>query len=207
MSPSVNYLAIYRHRDYYSITAMCKFFAVSRSGYYDFCKRIDKPDKDEPLAQMIQECQDRTGKTYGYRRVKIWLHRKKQLLVNHKAILRIMNKYGLLAEIRRRKKYKRMGEQLHKYENLLNREFKAAKPNQKWVTDISYIHTGQGTLYLSMIRDLFDESIIAHKVGTEQTVNLVLNTVKRLYKKKGSPKSCNSTVTKGFNTLQPGIST
>ena len=70
-----------------------------------------------------------------------------------------------------------MGEQLHKYENLLNREFQAAKPNQKWVTDISYIHTGQGGRYLSMIRDLYDESINVHKVGTEQTVNLVLSTV------------------------------
>lgn len=90
-----------------------------------------------------------------------------------------------MAEIRRRKKYKRMGEQLHKYENLLNRDFKAAKPNQKWVTDFSYIHTGQGTLYLSMIRDLFDESIISYRGGTEQTINLVLNTVKADIQKEG----------------------
>lgn len=204
MSPSVKYRAIYRYRDKYSITAMCKFFAVSRSGYYDFCKRIDKPDKDELLAQMIKECQDCTGKTYGYRRVKIWLHRKKQLLVNHKTILRIMNKYGLLAEIRRRKKYKRMGEQLHKYENLLNRDFKVAKPNQKWVTDISYIHTGQGTLYLSMIRDLFDESIISYRVGAEQTVNLVLNTVKAAIQKEGVTEELQLHSDQGFQYTSTG---
>ena len=70
-----------------------------------------------------------------------------------------------------------MGQQVHKYQNLLNREFNAAHPNQKWVTDISYIHTKEGVLYLSMIRDLYDRSIIAYKTGTSQTVNLVLDTI------------------------------
>jgi len=157
---------------------MCQFFEVSRSGYYDFVKRMDKPDRDEPLAQEIKECQRICRKTYGYRRVHIWLKKIKGIHVNRKTVLRVMNKYGLLSEIRRRRKYKHMGQQLHKYENLLNRDFCADKPNQKWVTDISYIHTGQGVLYLSMIRDLYDNSIVAHQAGTEQTINLVLNTIK-----------------------------
>ena len=72
-----------------------------------------------------------------------------------------------------------MGEQLHKYENLLNRDFHAETPNSKWVTDISYIHTKQGVLYLSMIRDLYDNSIVAYKTGTEQSVNLVLDTIRQ----------------------------
>ena len=89
-----------------------------------------------------------------------------------------MKKYELLSEIRRRRKWQQMGQQLHKYENLLNRNFHAARPNHKWVTDISYIHTGQGVLYLSVIRDLFDNSIVAYKTGTTQTVNLVLDTIR-----------------------------
>lgn len=89
-----------------------------------------------------------------------------------------MNKYGLLAQIRRRRKYRQMSEHLHRYPNLLNRVFTAVRPNQKWVTDISYIQTAQGTLYLSIIRDLFDNSIIAYKMGTEQSVNLVLQTIR-----------------------------
>ena len=157
---------------------MCKFFKVSRSGYYDFVKRKDKPQHDRQFAEMISECQQRCGKTYGYRRVHIWLMREKSLYFNPKTVLRVMNKYGLLSEIRRRKKYKYMGQQIHKYENLLNRNFIANRPNTKWVTDISYIHTNQGVLYLSMIRDLYDNSIVAYKTGTEQTVNLVLNTIK-----------------------------
>ena len=95
-----------------------------------------------------------------------------------------MKKYDLLSEIRRSRKWRQMGQQLHKYENLLNREFHADKPNSKWVTDISYIHTRQGVLYLSMIRDLYDNSIVAYKTATRQTVNLVLDTIRLAVKQR-----------------------
>lgn len=94
-----------------------------------------------------------------------------------------MKKYGLLAEIRRPRRWRQMGHQLHRYENLLDRNFVAYRPNQKWVTDISYIHTKEAVLYLSMIRDLYDNSIIAYKSGTRQTVNLVLDTIHLAMKK------------------------
>ena len=94
-----------------------------------------------------------------------------------------MKKYELLADIRRRRKWVQMGQQTHKYANLLNRQFRASCPNSKWVTDISYIHTKEGVLYLSMIRDLYDNSIIAYKTGTEQTVSLVLDTIRLAVRK------------------------
>ena len=97
---------------------------------------------------------------------------------NPKTILRVMKKYDLLSEIRRRRRWVNMGQQLHRYHNLLNRQFRSDRPNHKWVTDISYIHTKQGVLYLSMIRDLYDNSIVAYRTGTEQTVNLVLDTIR-----------------------------
>ena len=174
-------MVIYRHKDKYSISEMCRFFNVSRSGYYDYVKRMDIPAKDLPLAEKIKECQNKCGKTYGYRRVHIWLEKQG---VHHdpKTILRVMQKYGLLSEVRR-KKYRNYGEYIHRYQNLLNRNFKADRPNQKWVTDISYIKTKQGTLYLSVIRDLFDNSIVAYKTGTEQNVNLVLSTIRAARKK------------------------
>ena len=183
MKPSVKYLVIYRQQGKYSVSVMCKFFGVSRSGYYDYVKRMDRPSQDEPLAQMIVECQERTNKTYGCRRVKIWLETVKKKLLNLKTVLRVMRKYNLLSPIRRRRKYRQMGEQLHKYENLLNRQFYADKPNQRWVTDISYIHTDQGILYLSVICDLYDRSVVSYKSGTEQTINLVLNTIKSAIQK------------------------
>lgn len=181
MKTSAKYLVIYRHKERYSISEMCKFFNVSRSGYYEYVSRMNMPAKDLPLAEKIQECQNKCGKTYGYRRVHIWLERQ-GIYHNPKTILRVMQKYNLLSVVRR-KKYRNYGKYLHRYPNLLNRDFRAERPNQKWVTDISYIKTKQGTLYLSVIRDLFDNSIVAYKTGTEQNINLVLSTTKEAKKK------------------------
>ena len=177
MKPSVKFAVIHYHRKKYTISEACRFLGVSRSGYYRYVERMDTPDKDAALAQQIAQCQGHCGRTYGYRRVQIWLENR-GIRRNPKTILRIMKKYDLLSEIRRRRKWKQMGEHIHKYKNLLNRDFSATQPNSKWVTDISYIHTGEGVLYLSMIRDLYDNSIVAYKTGTEQTVNLVLDTIR-----------------------------
>ena len=177
MRAKVKYAVIYRHRDEYPVTVMCRFFGVSRSGYYDFVKRLGRPEYDAELAEKIQECQNKVDKTYGYRRVWRWL-RDRNIQRNPKTVLRIMKKYGLLSEIRRRRKWVNLGQQLHKYENLLKRQFRADRPNIKWVTDISYIHSKEGVLYLSMIRDLYDNSIVAYKTATQQTVSLVLDTLR-----------------------------
>ena len=168
MRPKVKYAVIYRHRNEYPVVVMCKFFNVSKSGYYDFLKRLNEPEYDADLAEKIQECQNTTDKTYGYRRVWKWLQ-SKNIKRNPKTVLRVMKKYGLLSEIRRRRKWVNLGQQVHKYENLLKRQFRAARPNSKWVTDISYIQTKEGVLYLSMIRDLYDNSIVAYKTSESPT--------------------------------------
>ena len=182
MRPKVKYAVIYRHRNEYSVSVMCKFFEVSRSGYYDFVGRIGQVESDAELAKKIQECQDQTDKTYGYRRVWKWL-KDRNIKRNPKTVLRVMKKYGLLSEIRRRRKWTNLGLQVHKYKNLLNRQFRTDRPNTKWVTDISYIHTKEGVLYLSIIRDLYDNSIVAYKTASRQTVNLVLDTIRLAMKK------------------------
>ena len=69
-------MVIYRHKEKYSISEMCRFFKVSRSGYYDYVKRMDVPAWDLPLAEKIRECQEHSHSTYGYRRVHIWLERQ-----------------------------------------------------------------------------------------------------------------------------------
>ena len=176
MRPKVKFAVIHRHRDEYPISVMCRFFSVSRSGYYDFVHRLGRPEKDVGLAEEIRQQQKRSSGTYGYRRMQLALA-SRGIYRNPKTVLRVMKKYDLLSEIRRRRRWVNMGQQLHRYENLLNRQFQTDRPNHKWVTDISYIHTKQGILYLSMIRDLYDNSIVAYKTGTEQTINLVLDTI------------------------------
>lgn len=181
MKPSIKYQVIFKHKNKYSINSMCKFFGVSRSGYYAFLKRMDIPDRDLPLAEKIKECQEESHRTYGYRRVHIWLERQ-GIYRNPKTVLRVMQKYNLLSVVRR-KKFHYCSQHLHRYPNLLNREFNAERPNQKWVTDISYIKTAQGFLYLSIIRDLYDNSIVAYKMDKEQSIKLVLDTIKAAKRK------------------------
>ena len=178
MRAQVKYHIIYRHRTEYPVAVMCEFFAVSRSGYYAFVHRLGKPEKDAALAELIAQQRERSFRTYGYRRMWLWL-KSQNIFRNPKTVLRIMKKYDLLSEIRRRRKWQQMGQQVHKYKNLLNREFHTDRPNSKWVTDISYNSRAlRGVLYLSMIRDLYDNSIVAYKTGTQQTVNLVLDTIR-----------------------------
>ena len=201
MRTSVIFMVIYRHKDKYSISEMCRIFNVSRSGYYDYVKRMDIPAKDLPLAEKIKECQDKCGRTYGYRRVHLWLERN-GIHHNPKTILRVMQKYDLLSAVRR-KKYLNYGDNLHRYPNLLNRDFNADRPNQKWVTDISYIKTQQGTLYLSVIRDLYDSSIVAYKTGTEQNINLVLSTIRAAKRKEKVTAELQLHSDQGFQYTSP----
>ena len=157
---------------------MCSFFRVSRSGYYAWTKNVDKEDPDKQIGELIRECQKKTRQTYGYRRVQIWLLREFGLVMNHKAVLRVMNKYNLLSKSRRKRKWVQNCESIHRYTNLLERNFYAERPNLKWCTDISYIPTKEGFVYLSVIKDLYDNFVVAYKIGTENNNNLVYETVK-----------------------------
>jgi transposase InsO family protein len=154
---------------------------VSKSGYYDWLKRKENKS-DEKIGQLIREMQEKVKYIYGYRRVKIVLEKETGLIINHKAVYRIMAKYGLQSIIRRKYRYK-CNQKLFKYDNLLNRNFKAEKPNEKWTTDITYINTKQGRLYLSVIKDVFDGSIISYRYMTNMNISLVTNTIKQAVKK------------------------
>ena len=179
MRAQVKYGIIQRYASKYPVVSMCRFFDVSRSGYYSFRKRSKQSNRESLLVEQIQACRD-NGKymcTYGCRRVQLWVERPYGKHYNYKTVWRVMHKYGLLAKIRR-KRFVHCGEETRTYANLLNRNFHADRPNQKWVTDISYIPTKQGTLYLSVIRDLFDLSIVAYKTSTRQSIKLVLDTVR-----------------------------
>lgn len=176
MRPETKYKAIARRQGQYPVIHMCSFFGISRSGYYAYKKRCCFPDKDIVLARQIEMCQRKSHRSYGYRRVGIWLKRA-GIYVNHKKVLRVMRKYDQLSQARRKKQNYQQGKEHHQYRNLLSRDFKAARPNEKWVTDISYIQTSEGFLYLSAILDLFDRSVVAYQTSTTQSTRFVLDTI------------------------------
>lgn len=182
MSTKEKYELIYRRSDRYPVRWMCQALRVSHSGYYTWLGRRDQPDRDDELAQLIMECQRSRGYIHGYRYIQLWLDRRKGYHRNPKTVLRVMKKYGLLSRTRR-KKFQTMGQELHRYPNWLNRNFSASGPNEKWVTDITQIQTGQGALYLSVIRDLFDNSVVAYQTATQQNIRLVLDTITQAMEK------------------------
>jgi transposase InsO family protein len=164
---------------------MCAFFGISRAAYYAWVKRLDQADPDAERMEQVQEAYEKSHRTYGYRRITLWLHKQKGVCLNHKAVLRLMNKLNIRSVARQRKTFRKAGKAKihHQYANLLNRAFVANHPNRKWVTDVTFIATCQGWAYLSTIQDLFDGFIVSHQVGRQNSLGLVLNTLKQAKQK------------------------
>lgn len=167
------------------MNAMCSFFGISRAAYYAWRHRMDRPERDKERLKQVFEAYVASKRTYGYRRIDLWLRQKRGLVINHKSVLRLMNRLGIHSVARRRKLFQKMGQLpiYHRYENLLNRDFQASHPNQKWVTDITYVATQQGWAYLSTIKDLYDGFIIAHLLSPSNSVALVTRTLQLAYQK------------------------
>lgn len=172
------YRVISRFEGKYPLGEMCKVLGVSYSGYYKWRIRQQQPDRDATLIQLIQARYTASKNSAGYRQIALQISAHYGISVNHKAVYRIMKKLGIQSVARRRRAYTHYSNAIHRYENVLNRDFKAERPNQKWATDITYIHTQQGVVYLAAIKDLYDGFIVGHRYGTEQSVNLVTMTIK-----------------------------
>ena len=150
---------------------------MSRSGYYAWRKRQGKESKDQWLTNLIVECQKLCKQPYGIRRVRRWIQRQTGKTVNVKAILRIMRKLSLLSAVRSRRPYTRYQQAVHKYPNLLDRCFDQAKLNQFWVTDITYISTPNGMLYMCVVLDLCGKVVLLWKIGSDMSSSLVADTI------------------------------
>jgi putative transposase len=116
---------------------------------------------------------------FGYRQMTLHMNRKFNEKLNHKRIYRLMKVAGLRSVIRvKKKQYKRSTPQHVVAENILNREFTAEKPNEKWVTDVTEFKYGQSRkAYLSAIRDLYDGSIVSYVLGHANNNQLVFKTL------------------------------
>jgi transposase InsO family protein len=154
---------------------MCTFFGISRAAFYAWQNRQRQEDPDRERIGWIQEAFRASRRTYGYRRIRLWLNTKRGQCMNGKTILRIMQKIGLRPICRRRKAWQPADAQIvsHRYRNVLQRDFTASRPNQKWVTDVTYLRTAQGWAYLAVIKDLFDGFIVSYRMERKNSVGLV----------------------------------
>lgn len=162
---------------------MCSLLEVSRSGYYDWRKRQGKEAKDQWLINLIVDCQKRCKQTYGCRRVRRWLMREHGKQVNLKAVLRVMRRLNLLSQVRRHRPYVHYKQAVHKYSNLLNRAFEQLVPNRFWVTDITYIPTAKGMVYLCAVVDLCGKMVLNYRIGNDMTSSLVIDTIREARQK------------------------
>ena len=145
---------------------------IPRSTFYYWVKNFDRPDRDAELKVMIKAIYEEHEYRYGYRKIRDELTNR-GYKVNHKKVLRIMRELGLKSLVRIKKYRSFKGEVGKIAPNILDRNFKADKPNEKWVTDITEFKLFGEKLYLSPMLDLYNGEIITYTIGSRPTYSLV----------------------------------
>ena len=160
---------------------MCEFFGVSRTAYYEWVQKLEQPDPDAERMSWVQAVYEASHKTYGYRRITMQLQDQHGLRINHKTVLRLMRKLHIRSVARKPNPYRKVEELgiSHHYPNILERDFVTSAPNQKWVTDVTYIRLQQGWAFLSIIKDLFDGFIVGYVLHDRNSIALVTQTLKQ----------------------------
>lgn len=170
----------------YTVSAILKVLEIPRSTYYRWLKGFEEyKNKHEDL--IIEIC-EATKYRYGHRKIKAILKREYMVELNRNTVQRIMQKHHLQCKVKPKRKWKSQGESEVIAPNILNRDFNASKPNEKWVTDITYIQYGSETLYLSTIMDLYNNEIVAYKLYNHQQTPLVIDTLEEALNKRNNPK-------------------
>jgi len=161
------------------IEHLCQFTNVSRSGYYAWLKQADAPDKDDGDYRQINEIFLRGKAKYGWRTIQMKLQ-ENGVLMNHKKISRLMNKYHLVTKIRRHNPYKMIMKKSleHRtFENKLNREFDVSVPFKIFSTDITYLPFHHRFAYLSVVKDIATGEVVAWNLSIHLEMDIVLNTL------------------------------
>lgn len=157
---------------------LCAIAGVSKSGYYKWLKTSDEIDRDYDDYLLIKRVCEKGKMKWGYRTVCMKLNG-----VNHKKVLRIMNKYGLLAKIRRASPYRQIAQknrEHYTFPNILDRKFKQEIPRSVFCTDITYLHFNYRFAYLSVIKDIATKEVVAFHISMRMDMELVTYTVESL---------------------------
>nr|WP_239584962.1 IS3 family transposase [Chryseomicrobium aureum] len=163
------------------IQLLCQILEVSRSGYYKWLNHTptDEQKENEWLLGEIKKMFQKYKGILGYRRITMFINRQFKKRYNRKRIRRLMIRLSLKSFIRRSNGYCTKTSYVNIEDNILNRDFTAEQPNQKWVTDITHLHYGLGNkAYLSVIKDLYDGSVVAYKIGRFNNNPLVMETLR-----------------------------
>jgi len=169
------------------VKILCNITNVSRSGYYRWLKNADKPDKDYEEYLLIKEIFEKGKRKWGWRTIQMKLFSNKQIIMNHKKIIRIKNKYYLFTKIRRTNPYKAIMKKTKEHRtfgNILDRNFNQTAPFRAFGTDITYLPFNHRMAYLSAVKDFASGEIVAWDVSQHLEMDIVLNTVKNMQQNK-----------------------
>jgi putative transposase len=155
---------------------------MARSSYYYHKKRKQLFDKYKEVKKLIAQIYHRHKGRFGYRRITLELNQR-GVVINHKTVLRLMKLLGLKSLIRVKKYKSYRGSQGKIAPNVLERNFKAAQPNQKWATDVTEFNVSGEKLYLSPIIDLFNGEIISYELSERPNFNQIVAMLKKSFKK------------------------
>ena len=170
----------------YSILSLLKHLSMSKSSYYYVEQTKKKEDKYKSVRTMLKEIFSQNYECYGYRRLHTAL-KKAGYCISEKVIRRLMREEGIEVIKCRKKRYSSyLGELSPAVKNIVNRDFSASSPNEKWLTDISEFATSKGKIYLSVIRDCYNDEIIAYKIGNKPTAALANDTLSEAIKRLGT---------------------
>ncbi len=151
---------------------------MARSTFYYYLKKSNLPDKYNSIKNAIAEVYHRHKGRYGYRRITMVL-KQKGLIINHKTVARIMAESGLKSLVRTKKYKSYKGQQGKIAKNLLKRNFKADKPNQKWVTDVTEFSVSGEKLYLSPVLDLYNSEVVSYNISRRPNFNQTIDMINK----------------------------
>ena len=155
---------------------------MSRSTYYYHVQTYKHENQDTDLKQQIRAIYHQHKGRYGYRRITLAL-KNLGLVINHKCVQRLMQSMQLKSRIRAMKYRSYKGQVGKIADNVLQRQFKAEQPNQKWVTDVTEFNVRGEKLYLSPVMDLFNGEIIAFQIQRRPVFGLVKDMLKKAINK------------------------
>ena len=169
-----------RHK--YDLDLLLDRMSMARSSFYYHQKRTQNKDKYQEIKELIKTIYDKHKGRFGYRRITLML-KQKGIVINHKTVLRLMKTLGLKSVIRIKKYKSYKGEQGKIAPNILQRNFKATRPNEKWATDVTEFNVSGNKLYLSPIIDLFNGEIISYELSKRPNFAQIVTMLKKSFKK------------------------
>ena len=166
----------------YTITAILEVVDIPRSTYYYYFKQLEKPDKYAAVKSRMKKIWSECRESYGYRRMTQEMN-KCGIVINHKTVLKLMKQMGLYCHVKMYKYKSYKGEVGRIAPDLLERDFEASNPNEKWVSDVTEFKLFGTKLYLSPIIDLFNGEVISYNLSYHPNFNQITDMLAKAFAK------------------------